>query len=629
MSITEHVYTATVRRPGRRDAVLRIRGGRISLDATGAPRCLATIEAAVPRHWAPIFPNDAGYWEDTGAPQYPFLPGPPFRISAPARRWVSAESWDNGPLEDEDPEVVAPPLEADFFPGPPFTISAGTPATTPAPPQEADLQDIDPRDNPRVVILAERTDAFGVVQTRSFDLALRERAVSQSTGRITLSLASDEALLQDYAPLADDRYPLLAGNMYELVQHVLTTVMPGVVLDSVPTYRAVRPVWSTTQLLINGTFRLDVAGWVSNAGTVTRDAGAGDAGGSGYARVQHTAATGTLVGAETITGEDPETHWVNASPGDQFTISASLRSASVMNVRLGIAYRAADGTVLASHSDDTLWTLPDHWERLNYTAPPAPIGTARVSPLVEWTGSSAGRVMLVDDVTLVEGEFDPGWFDGATPPTTTYAYTWRGNPDASQSYRELLIDGTDPESLVWRAGVDAFSFLNPHVQAAGWRLVCDENRVWKVRAENARNPGHLAIAYADNLVDGADTISRTDDTWFDAAVVEYEWTASGLRQTRLDTYAATMPHTRLRRIRIAAPYPGPGLAEYAVRRALGRGRKVTATAVADWSANTEMDTTVTLNGAPKLTGITDSVEFDLGNDEMTITTRTTDIGSTP
>lgn len=591
MTATEHSYYVTVKREGRPDAILAVKGGTISLDTTRAPHVEATLELAVPRHWAPLKPIPSGHWEPTGAEQYDFRPEsgtPMFRISAPPYRWVEHDAaWYNEPLPD--PEPVLPPevVTEDFRPEsgePMFFISTGEWVPPVLPPVVADLQDMDPRERPRVIITATRVDSEGAIQTRDFDLTLRDRAVRHADGTITLRLASDEALLSDYAPLQDDRTPLLMSwSLQAITNHVLGIVLETSLEDS--SDAPLTPYWSATNLLPN----------------------------PGSRDIAHAASTGREALALPTD--------INASPGRDYTFSIDARSLAAMTVRLGVEFRTDDGVLIATDLEPTSWPMYPENQRLTFTTR-APIGASKLIPIVDWTGSASGRHLLLTDGTVSDGEFDPGPLNGAMTSTTQYSYAWADAPWASASTRTLLVDAPTPDALVWRAGVSGLEYLRALVQSAGLRLVCDETRAWTLRPQDHIVPGEVRIAYAENLIDADDSISR--DEWIDAAIARYTWTSAGIRYTRDNSFALTTPHTRVGLFEFDAPYPGPGFAEYAVRRRQHRGREVRVTSVADWDTRAEMAVKAILNGALPQTGVIRSVTFDLSRDEMTIDTQTAD-----
>lgn len=626
MTVTSHRYTAVAKRPGKRDGILSLMGGTISLDGTRAPHVRATLQVAVPASWAPLAPANSGHWEPTGATQFPFLDpagAPPFMISEPAQRWVAdPPSWVSDPLEDDE-EIILNPDPQPFIPAggaPPFFISQSAVHIIP-PPRPAELRDIDPRDAPRVLITAQLVNAFGMTKTRAFDLVLRDRGVAQDDGTITLDLASDETLVDDHAPLVDDSTPLLLDTLEDITRYVLETVFDSVDFEY-PTSVPLVAAWTAQNMLSNPTARNNADGWTAGvgAGAPVWTAALGANGEPGYVQVTHSAPVGHIL----ISEAEP---WiVRANAGRRYAFAASVRSPHAMAVRIGVQYRNDAGAVLARSTSD--WTTASTtWQRLRFAAAAAPAGTTRVVQVVEWSDSAAGRVLQIDCASLDEGEYIPDYFDGSTVDTPTYSFSWGKDAHASPSRRTLLVDAPRPDALTWRAGVGGIRFLASLVQAAGYRLICTEDRKWHLRDAEWTASGEVKIAYAENMIDGSDVISRDSD-WFDAAVVNYRWMVDGVQREQ-STFFALPDHTMVRTFEINAPYPGPGLAEYAVTRAQGRGRTVTATAVADWDVAADMPATVVLNGAVPQLGTVNAVTFDLTADEMTITTRTIDTGSTP
>lgn len=621
--ISTHEYRAVVKRPGRSDAVLSVRGGNIDLDSGSAPHVTASCELAVPAHWAPLEPYRGGHWEPTGAPQYPFFPGPPFTISEPAQRWVAdPPGWYNPPVDDVVPEPPEEIVDVDFFGpdgGPPFHITETTRPPVIGPPVKADIRDIDPRDNVRIVITATRVDSFGIQQVREFDLNLRDRAVSQSAGTIRVRLASDEALLIDWTPLVDDLTPIyLAASLRDVVDYVLTSALDTTLAEATGDFD-MTPRWSAANLLSNPDARLNVDFWSvgSSMSAPVWASGTGVGSNPGYAQAPHLSSSGHI----RVCGDPLE---INATPGRRYVFTGHYRSPDAMDVRLALQFRNDAGRVLATVRAAEWMPAMTSWNYLVFVSPPAPPGTSKVTPIVTWQNSANGRSLHLDRMLLDEGEFDPGYFDGSDTTTATYSYEWTDASNASPSTRTLLVDGVDPDALAWRADVNALDFLAPLVQACGLRLVCDEQRQWTLRPSIWEEAGSIEIGYADNLLDGDDVVSRDDDSWFDAAVTRYTWTSQGVTHERTDVFALQTPYTRVRVFEKNAPYPGAGFSEYAVRRAQGRGRQVTATAVADWDLKTEMGARIILNGAVPQLGRISRISYDLTRDEMTITTRTAD-----
>src|SRR5690606_18405049 len=141
--------------------------------------------------------------------------------------------------------------------------------------------------------------------------------------------------------------------------------------------------------------------------------------------------------------------------------------------------------------------------------------------------------------------------------------------NSSTSTRTPIIE-RPLESLTWRAGVGGISFLSPLVQAAGFRLVCDESRRWTLRDDGYRAPGALTLRHGVNIVKIDEETTRDEDAWCDAAVYFHTWADNdGIEQPRIDAWSLPPTPTKVIRRETDAPFPGPGRAQYAVRRAQG------------------------------------------------------------
>lgn len=185
--------------------------------------------------------------------------------------------------------------------------------------------------------------------------------------------------------------------------------------------------------------------------------------------------------------------------------------------------------------------------------------------------------------------------------------------------------GYNNDAFTWKAGQSGLAFLQPLVQAAGFRLVCDETRAWTLRDEEYVLTPTIAIRYGVNMNAGSDVIDRDAGLWCDACVVRYRWTtAAGEALEEIDAFALSTPYTLLRLIERDTPYPGAGFAAYVVRRAQFRGREVEATRGADWTARAEQYVSIVLDGAPTQTGVVESIEYDIAGDRMTVRSRTVD-----
>ena len=486
------------------------------------------------------------------------------------------------------------------------------------------LAALDPRGNARVRITATATTPAGV-QSRTFDLGVRSRPRSYSTGEVTIELASDEALLADYRPGTDDATPLaLQSSLRAIINYVLGKAIPGAVLQASPAHDADLTTYS-------------------DADNVFKDPRAQ----SPFFGAGCTVAS-DAVWPGNIDGVAHKSVWLH-TPTSKDSYAYMLGTGSMNGTREGETWVAsATGRVhlLQSGSIDTrarrlaVYIDVGGYVEFLSAAVPAPAGSeARVS--VEFTVPTGAREVFVrayHGATVGEvkwsqfrftkksaapGVDDAAYFWGGKPDTPTYDYSWVGDPDKSASKRRAVIDRR-PELLVWKAGQSAMDFLFPLFQSAGLRLVCDEQRRWTLRDETYSAGGALTVRHGVNLWDGSDTLARDAD-WYDGAVVRWRWRDyDGNQQERVDAYVPAGA-TRVQEITIERAYPGPGYAEYLTRRALQRGREVTVTTMPDWTATAEQTISVVMPDEPLQVGTVQTLRYDLTADEMTITTRTADI----
>lgn len=496
-------------------------------------------------------------------------------------------------------------------------------------PSLATLALIDPRQDRRVRITVTDTGPLGTV-TRTFDLGLRGRVPNTRDATLTLTLASDEALAMDYAPIAND--PAAYARMTSLrsiINYTLDKAVPGAVLEAFPAHDAdVTALDNATNLSPNGGFRQNMTGWTTGAPTFARVAGGPGVDGITYYL------EGTF----------------NGGGGGWFNIGGRQAAPTEVAVRPGTIYRSAawvwvsvatslaayiewgDGNVnfVGQSSGEVINVPANTWTKLTIEAT-APVGATRAGAYFYRTAGTwpANTKMRIAGHRFSEKPTSPydlfQFFDGDTIDTAAYTYDWVTVAGASPMSKRFNVYGRSSDLLLWEAGQNAMEFLMPLVQYAGYRLVCDEQRRWTLRSANYVAPGSIAIRDGINLQDGGDTINRDSDIWHDAAVAVYTWTDSqNVRQERLDSFQLVTPPKRVKRFNFTTPYPGPGFAEYAVRRAQGRGREVTATIRANWEATAEQATTIVLNGAPTQTGRAGRLIFDLGRNEITVTARTAD-----
>jgi len=483
---------------------------------------------------------------------------------------------------------------------------------------------LDPRNSPRVRITASRDVGN---QTRTFDLGVRTLEVDRARGTTNLTLASDEALLGDFAPLQDDHFAIKAFSLgTPTLRTVVNSVLSSIGSSGLAAFPAndasVTPHWDATNYILNPHAATNANHWATVAATKVWATGGGVGGVPGYISVG--AATGTSFQAwAQATAANAATAPKTVRYGDAITAALSMRSPDTGvsgRIRLGFWN---DAGIIVRWIDTPSNPLTSSWTRVVHSVT-VPQGAVKVSLVAHFSAAATGKSAHVDGALLTDGEHDTGHFDGNTPDNGTYLYDWSDAVNASTSSRTLLVDAPEPEALIWKAGQSALEFLHPLVQASGLRLVCDENRVWTLRDEDYVAPGALNLRSHVNIVDTNESISRDDAIWFDARVTRYVWTdRSGTRRERIDSYALP-DHTKLTTVEVGSAYPGPGRSEYAVRRAQGRGREFQVETVSSWAATAEQPVSIFLEGVSAQLGAVQALTFDLDTDRMTITTRTTD-----
>ena len=470
------------------------------------------------------------------------------------------------------------------------------------------LDDLDPRDSRRIVI-----DAGG----RSFDLGIREVTPNREDARVTVRLASDEALLSDYAQLVDDKGPRShEASLRAVVDYVLdkidATLEPGATDADATAY------WEVTNLIPNPSIELNFDGWIagSGSGTLVRTAIAAAPAGAYALRWSATASQSNIVPATKTTD-------YSVQPGRWYVFSAYVVSQVGRTAAAVIQWWSSNGAVLSSQSIGTpVFTNSVAFQRV-YVIAQAPAGASHMYPYVRTTGNTIGNQHYVDCAQLYEGDELVDYFD-PTMSIPGYDVEWADVAHSSTSTRIPHVD-RPPASLVWSAGISGLEFLHPLVQTAGLRLVCNERREWTLRDAGYREPGTQTFRDGVNIITADEQLTREADEWFDGAVYVYTWTDDdGIEQTRTDAYALTPNPTKVIRREISAAYPGPGRAAYAVQRAQGKGRTVTGTKQATWQEQAEQTFSAILSGTPIQVGIAERVVFDLSSNEVTTTSRTTD-----
>lgn len=496
-----------------------------------------------------------------------------------------------------------------------------------ATPTEAVTELLDPRKNVRVKVTATSTGGTA----RTFDLVLRARVLDHNTAETSLKLASDEALLLDDALAATT--PNVSALAYQaslraiINQVVLSRI--GATLQPGTTDAPYRVLTDAANMFENASVEGDVSGgeqvWAGQNIYSIRDTSWASVGAASIRLYSPLAADSSV----TLGGDGGSGMRNGMRAGTTYTASADFRLAAALGGTEAIDGRAR--TITAFYADSTGY----HVIKSNQ-APNAP-GVTRLSVTFTipadateafvrfYHGHSAGEswwdALRLSENTGAIGADLTTYFDGNTPDTEEYSYQWDGVDLYSTSRRIALVNRA-PEALVWEPGVSAWDFVQPLFQASGFRLFCDESRKWYLVDTSYLPAGYTQIAAGRNVTQADDEISRDSDEWYDAVLVKYTWrdSVTAEEKTAYDV-AAPAGYTKLRTMQIPRPFPGPGLASYALKRAGGKGRVLSLSAISEYSVTPTQPVAATLPGTPIQTGVVASVEWNFDIDEMTIATR--------
>jgi hypothetical protein len=440
----------------------------------------------------------------------------------------------------------------------------------------ADVEDIDPREAQRAVIVSQLVGEA----PRTFDLGLRSREVDHANKTIRLHCETDEALIRDYAPLADDLAPLdLRHSLRAVVNYVLNIVIPGTELEATPANDARVTMLDVDNLVDNPTVAVDTTGWGfhwnGGTGTDARVVGTAPDGDTFY-RGTFSSTVGPRAGAFYLIES-------SVKPGTRYTASSVVRPSIAQDMRMGMEWRDEDDVTLALVAGEAVSVGAGEWAQLSILDELAPPGAARV--FVTMYGENTG----VD------------WNPGDTLDATS-----------------LRIGPTASEPLNWRAGVNGWEFLLSLTSAKQLRLFCDELRAWRLVSPDYMLPGSVVVA-ASSASEGSDLIDRDGDLWADGVVVRYRWNQDD-GSTFEATDTAGVPG-KVDLLEFDRPYPGPGAAAYRLQRLQGQGRTQTATCFTDYRATPSMEARYTLPGTEDQIGRLQAVTFDLATGMMTPSAR--------
>lgn len=468
-------------------------------------------------------------------------------------------------------------------------------------------------------------------QTRSFDFLLHERTIDHGAATLTLVGQTDEAMLIDRLNTSSTLARSYGLSVKTAVEYALTQIgasleagaidatLTSKTLEATITNRATNPSWETATT----NYRTPASATLTRVTTGHSIPGQSNAG-SAFGRLTFTGTIGTTghVYSNTTSGDtttagavESAQWWVRSSKTQR--VAASIQW---LNGTTGNGAITGPEVVLSANT----WTLVT----VTGTAPASSTGWGPYVFSVAGTGYSSwvsGDTFDADCLLMVDGSLPTGgYFDGATPDTGLYDYSWTGTANASTSTK-VNLGNTD--ATIWQRGQSLDRWLAPILEASNRRLFCDEHRKWRLVDGSYGIEGSLSISEKFNAKRASDTMSRQKaeqgvPTWFDHVVVHYQWKdAAGVTQEMWD--AASSGSVKGYLVEVTTPWPGPGAAAGILSRATGRGRTQDITALTDYLATPGMAIVTTLPGTPIQSGILSSVTWRWDNtaDDMTVGSR--------
>lgn len=332
-----------------------------------------------------------------------------------------------------------------------------------------------------------------------------------------------------------------------------------------------------------------------------------------YLRLNVTSATSGIVMLRN--GNSAATN-AEIRPDLLYTASAWVyqSSTSTKTSRLWFTFKSKDNGNLRSTT--VFATLPPNtWTKVSATlvAPSTAVGAA-----VEFgvsNGMPAGTFIGVTGAVLAEGAENNRWFDGSRPNEAGYLYEWTPDAHTTPSTRVATVE-RPPELFTWRAGVNAWDFLEPLTASAGLRLFCDEQRRWHlVNPAEFVVPGRFS-ARVDNTVEATDTIDAEDDqTGYTGVVAYFSWTdAKGVNRREMDT-AGTAGKVKV--LEFDRAYT-KGVAEAHLRKITGQNRQQDVTVATDYTVRPGQEVQIDLPGTLPQLGSATRVNFELTSGLMTL-----------
>ncbi len=422
-------------------------------------------------------------------------------------------------------------------------------------------------------------------ESRTFKAVVRRRTVNRKAKTLTLTLSGLEMLLLDGGRIGETPYEW-KRNDNDTVSSVTRDVLSlsGMTMGATAADGSALITSASTNLFTNPSAEVSLADVASTNCTVTRVARGGIYGSGSW---EYRLSASSNVDSWMNVGGDAGGMRLGMQAGKTYRVSGSgyplgIGGSTTANSRSIFVFHrigAAAYTVTIS-SQVPLVDGVGGRVSLQFTLPP---GTTEAF-IRFYHGHTVGSMywdsLRLSEITDPTGNYVP-YFDGDTVDTN-YTYAWTGTPGLSTSTRTPRPGALAVDALQQQPGQSDWDFLQPVVQSRGLRLFADELGLWRlVDPTTYTVAGTLSLSHATHLVAADDEIDRDSD-WSTGVVVEYPWIdPAGVPRKRYD-FAGT--RTRVKKYTYDRPYPGAGAAAALLARLQGRGRRITADSVIEWTA---------------------------------------------
>jgi len=510
------------------------------------------------------------------------------------------------------------------------------------------LDALDPRNGLRATLvctLYEYDEATGTLHSQndvSASLRISGRTVDWKAGTVALVLGTDEFALQTEAnrTIEPVNYRAYQSSLIAVCNAVLADAGVSATLDASSVDADVTTLTSVTNMIDNPNV---TGGYDLRAVNCTLDSNDTSWFTQGTNSINAYSPTNSdsYVEIGPTLNDTSTTMAFGMEAGKTYTLSGDVRVkvAGTGTDYVGPVDRARglvihtrrsdnDGNYLSTYDVYSSGNLPNTvgaTERMSLTFTLAP--TVVSVGIRLYCGNSASQQVQFDGLMLTEGDGKETdgvnllpYFDGSTSADSHYTYAWSGTADQSSSSRTPRFDRS-LDSLTVSPGQSYMDMLTPVLSAAGLRLFCDEDGIWRLVSGTDYALPETVIVQQSNATQLADAIDLTQpDVVYNSVVVKYTWVdASGVTETYYDA-AGTGSPTRLVELD-NTPFPGAGAAAYGLKRGQGRGRVMTTTAMTDYSARPYQGARIIAPYTQTQTGVVSRINFDLSSAEMDVTTR--------